>query len=604
MELFGSNLILLPVSDNDSDKVTLFSVGVIAQKYDKKIVMLKVISTEEINKHESKIKFINNEKTRLREYAKNTLKDWYNKLSIITEVFEGEFRKQVLNIVKEKDPELLVLTMYNKNKRLLNSYFNNDTDYIIKHSKKPTLLIPEDFEFNLLTKSNSQITRLYKNYGIPQKVMVPIDFSKESAQALDTAINLSLIFKFTIYIIYVADPASKFNLPFLLSRRKLYSHYQQQINYFINSIMGYERGAYIKSSIVIGNPPEKILSVAKQENIDLIFLALKYKKLLAQIISGTITNDILYKTKIPIVTVPGSTKLLKIEEKFNKIFNKISILDLQKNLEIEDKNIKSDLFDFKIDQKSLEPNSNHSSSLVLGFYTKNGILTSLTEYGIIKELEKIGFNDFVIETNTDNPFHQIVKLFHGGKTNPKNLIAEVCFHEGIYIIKDGLKILEKNKHYQALYIDWLTLQNPIKSFSEKKPRLPGQQYPGLGLGYMIFNHLIMVAKRLNKDVIVNIPQRYYNSEMYHERCRFANPKSEALYLAIKRDTMGKKLSEIAWAIENEKLINIKNNKPLKWKGKKMLLAMHEDLQHYFEHENYHNMVAEKMLDYEFRCDWD
>jgi hypothetical protein len=51
----------------------------------------------------------------------------------------------------------------------------------------------------------------------------------------------------------------------------------------------------------------------------------------------------------------------------------------------------------------------------------------------------------------------------------------------------GLRVL-------SLAVRWLALQDPRGRFTPERPRLPGQRYPGLGLGKRLYERLMVWAK--------------------------------------------------------------------------------------------------------------
>jgi hypothetical protein len=65
-------------------------------------------------------------------------------------------------------------------------------------------------------------------------------------------------------------------------------------------------------------------------------------------------------------------------------------------------------------------------------------------------------------------------------------------------------VLEKRRiaGADALYIHWLSLRNPRARFSEVRPRLPGQDVPGLGLASETVKLLTIMARRLGLAAVV------------------------------------------------------------------------------------------------------
>src|SRR6185436_3277465 len=49
---------------------------------------------------------------------------------------------------------------------------------------------------------------------------------------------------------------------------------------------------------------------------------------------------------------------------------------------------------------------------------------------------------------------------------------------------------------ELLFVNWLSLRNPRAHFSQKRPQLPGQEVPGLGLAQEANQLLALMAERL------------------------------------------------------------------------------------------------------------
>jgi nucleotide-binding universal stress UspA family protein len=601
MEMFKSQQLLVPVNYTDASKKTLFIAAVLANRFDKEIVLIEVISPDKVENTIPLEEFTKRRESTLIQFAREALGDWFDDITIRTKIFIGVFRRETLKTIRNGMPELVALPYINEN-RFFSTLLTSAVEHIIKNSPRPVWLVPHKFPFPYKSKKRIYENQKQDKYGIPKKFLVPIDFSKESAESLDNALNLAVIFKATVYVVYVANPRSRFNIPFLSNHEKIYKHYQEQIHFFLNELMGYERGVPIKTSILIGSPAEEILKIIKEEKIHITFLAIKQKSIFERVINATVSSNVLKEAPCTIMTILGSNKLQQLENRFQDLFKSMPVGELQ---EMEGKShiiTEEDLYlQSKPDnqQSSLGP-----SQLLLGFYSKEGIKKSLEHYGIFDALRKKGFDHFIVDLNTKNPFRQEIKIYHDNKKDPSHLITENYVHEGILVIDNGFGVLPDNSHYLTLYVDWICIQNPNAKFDPSKPRLPGQEYPGIGIGFMSFTYLTLIAKRLNKDGIINHPQHYYNADLYHEQCRFVKPEHEAIYLAIKRDTMGHNFGEISWALEKDMIIDKNTNKPVPWEGWEMVYPIHDDIKKYLSSDAYHKEVQKYLNEFSFYIDWE
>ena len=144
------------------------------------------------------------------------------------------------------------------------------------------------------------------------------------------------------------------------------------------------------------------------------------------------------------------------------------------------------------------------------------------------------------------------------------------------------------------------MQNPRLDFSSKKPQLPGQEYPGLGVGSDALEMLVFAARRLGLKGIVNIPDHYHNAYFYSRIFIFEKPDNQARLMAIIRDTRGKSINEVAWAIEKGKLLDVKLNKPFKWEIAKQILPLESKWRKIYTSWSYKNLVSWKQRDVKFK----
>ena len=107
------------------------------------------------------------------------------------------------------------------------------------------------------------------------------------------------------------------------------------------------------------------------------------------------------------------------------------------------------------------------------------------------------------------------------------------------------------KNPALLNIRWFSLQNPMKAFDNKRPRLPGQRFPGTGFGRDALEVLVKLCRSSRREGIVNNPEHFHNAFMY-ENFMFLNPSDQGRFEKMKNDLcndlkeMG--LSAVSWAI--------------------------------------------------------
>src|SRR4029453_19687251 len=86
----------------------------------------------------------------------------------------------------------------------------------------------------------------------------------------------------------------------------------------------------------------------------------------------------------------------------------------------------------------------------------------------------------------------------------------------------------------ALVLYWMVLQNPRASFTLERPRLPGQDHPGLGAREPLYVMLTSWATAWGKDALLNVPEYFHNAVFYTARFRFLEPAEQGRFEALRR----------------------------------------------------------------------
>jgi hypothetical protein len=186
------------------------------------------------------------------------------------------------------------------------------------------------------------------------------------------------------------------------------------------------------------------------------------------------------------------------------------------------------------------------------------------------------------------------------------MLAEIILREAEFYPAKYLPPPLHNKlpeRIPVLYVEWICLQNPKESFSERRPRLPGQAFPGLGLGAEVLGLVAIIARRLGKQGLLSTPERFHNAAIYHRAYLFATPEDEGIYQSITRDCRGKNFAEVAWGVELEYLMDRGNGRAFKWKGSPMFLDLTGQFEKLLEHPTFQNEVDRSKRNHEYSPTW-
>lgn len=234
-----------------------------------------------------------------------------------------------------------------------------------------------------------------------------------------------------------------------------------------------------------------------------------------------------------------------------------------------------------------------SNYYFLDLFSENEILKKLEKNKVIKLIHDKGLKDLTLNICCGEGCEHYLKLYHQ-KEIEKNLILDLKIREVNFPLKDF-----SNDLFHFLFVDWLLIQNPCETFSEKKKNLPGQEHPGLGALRKVFNILIEFSLDKNKDGIAIIPQYFHLAKIYHRKFSFIKPENEAIFKNIERDTKGIDFYSLIDLVKNGKLLNKKDNKIYKYIPVEMVYPIEDNLKKIIESKEFKSLIIEKLKEFEF-----
>jgi len=173
--------------------------------------------------------------------------------------------------------------------------------------------------------------------------------------------------------------------------------------------------------------------------------------------------------------------------------------------------------------------------LFLGHYTAQGLEEALHRYGVLAHLARIGF------------------------TRPRVVVDRVGLGERAQLLAraDGAEhlvvelVLETRQvaGREVLFVHWLSLRNPRAQFSERRPRLPGQEVPGLGMAREFGELLGLVARRLGLAGVAFRPAHFHTAYSARQAMAFVDPARQGRFEALVRDVAHLPLLEATTAVD-------------------------------------------------------
>jgi hypothetical protein len=193
------------------------------------------------------------------------------------------------------------------------------------------------------------------------------------------------------------------------------------------------------------------------------------------------------------------------------------------------------------------------STRFVGFYSRPGLRKVLEAYGIADHLRELGFTDTKMVVDQRDPFTHRFQLLDGNGAGDDHRLIDLQIH--LHRIRESMSEQENDTHHEpfdTLAVEWLCLQNPHAAFDSSRPRLPGQKHPGLGLAYVVHNVILLMARRIGRDGVLNVPEHFHLAPLYHKAgYQFVCPRHRLEVDAAARATSDLHLALASWAVERD-----------------------------------------------------
>jgi len=283
----------------------------------------------------------------------------------------------------------------------------------------------------------------------------------------------------------------------------------------------------------------------------------------------------------------------RFRKQYIKIARKLTLADLQASAESNDLTMENIVSAGRVEQ---------STNFFMGVFTRQGLKNVIDAFGLTEALARLGLTDLHVDIDTGDPHTHRLYVFTG-ETCDNNKICEMVVKKGpVNLQQDNLPQFP-NRSPNLLQIEWLLLQNPRISFDEFRPQLPGQQYPGLGIGDRMLQILIIMTRRLRLEGMINKPRYYHTAFMFTKDFVFTNPHNQAILFSINRDLLVKyKFHTVAWAAHYDCIINHETGTTLIWDSDYLVLPLEKYMLKYFHSKEYQKAVESEMKNYKFIID--
>jgi hypothetical protein len=243
-----------------------------------------------------------------------------------------------------------------------------------------------------------------------------------------------------------------------------------------------------------------------------------------------------------------------------------------------------------------------ATSLFLGRFSMAEAQAVLGRKNFYREAKNRGLLPLTFDLDSLEYPVQRLRIFHK-ESNPDKLIVDLKIREGRLAPKPYLHLNPKFFEHDYLILEWLTLQNPLLSFSAKRPPLPGQQHPGLGLSKKVVDIFVYLARLLRKDGLLAFPAYFHNAILFSRFLYFLNPAKYAEVLAIEKAFPKIPFKHLAWIVYLN-CLRQEDGRPYEWRAEEQVYPINRELKDYLYSKKYKRQVKEGLKARSFTIDWD
>ena len=236
-------------------------------------------------------------------------------------------------------------------------------------------------------------------------------------------------------------------------------------------------------------------------------------------------------------------------------------------------------------------------------YDPEGLRERLAASGLLAGLAERGYPDPVLRLSCASPSDQRICLY-AGEENRDRLLFEARLQLAPFHPHRPIGPFTEESSFRMLVIHWLVLSSPDGTFTLERPRLPGQEKPGLGLLNQTIALLKSFSRELSADGVLDVPDHFHTALFYSRAFRYLDPEAEGRFLAIARDLSGVPLTLASDAIREGCLVERSTGAPIPWPAAEQVMAVRGPLRHFLRSPSYRETRNRASADYHFLVNWD
>lgn len=219
--------------------------------------------------------------------------------------------QRINEMAKEDDTDLVVLGTHGRT-GLAHILLGSTAERVVKGAPCPVLAVR-------LARAGGKAAAIQATTASPRilRILVPVDFSDCSLEALEYAVPVAKQFGAVVTILHVMEPVS-YGLDFTLihtgEERKMRERLESRLSELAAAL--HSQGLTAEPVIHGGVPADSILDWALQQEPDLIVMGTHGRRGVSHLVSGSVAEAVLRRAPCPVLTVkspkfgPGHRRVL------------------------------------------------------------------------------------------------------------------------------------------------------------------------------------------------------------------------------------------------------------------------------------------------------
>jgi hypothetical protein len=147
---------------------------------------------------------------------------------------------------------------------------------------------------------------------------------------------------------------------------------------------------------------------------------------------------------------------------------------------------------------------------LFGRYDAGELWERLDASGLLAGLSERGYPAPALRLSCADPSDQRICLYAGEETRDR-LLIEARLQLAPFHPRRPIGPFAEEFSFRMLVIHWLVLSSPDGKFTVDRPRLPGQERPGLGLLNQTIELLKAFTRELSIDGVVDVPDHFHRT---------------------------------------------------------------------------------------------